>query len=88
MHFVDLAQKAASPRELERFARKFGSDALLDREGKHFHNRGLHVAAFTEARIIPMLVEDPLLVRTPLVRNGNEVTVGLAEDRWKDWVKV
>ena len=83
VHFVDLAQKAASPRELERFARKFGADALLDRDGKRFRERGLHVSHLPESRIIPLLVEDPLLLRTPLVRSGNDVTLGLAEAEWK-----
>ena len=80
IHFVDLSQKSASPRELERFARKYGTEALLDREGKRFRDRGLHVAHLPEAKIIPLLVDDPLLIRTPLVRRGNDVTVGLAED--------
>lgn len=87
IHYVDLARKAASPRELERFARRYGIDGLLDREGKRFRDRGLHVAHLPESRIIPLLSEDPLLLRTPLVRFGNEVTVGLADEEWGKWVK-
>lgn len=86
IHFVDLAQKAASPRELERFARKYGVEALLDRDSKRFRDRGLHAAHLPESRILPLLTEEPLLIRTPLVRNGNEVTVGLAEDTWRAWM--
>jgi arsenate reductase (glutaredoxin) len=85
VHFVDLNQRAAAPRELERFARKFGAEALLDREGKRFRDRGLHVSHLPDSRIIPLLVDDPLLIRTPLVRYGNDVTVGLAQDEWKGW---
>jgi arsenate reductase-like glutaredoxin family protein len=87
VHFVDVTQRAAAPRELERFARKFGTEALLDREGKRFRDRGLHVSHLPESRVIPLLVDDPLLLRTPLVRNGNEVTVGLAEEEWKRWAR-
>ena len=86
IHYVDLKQKPASPRELERFARKYGTEALLDRESKQFRDRGLHVAHLPESRMIPLLVEDPLLIRTPLVRRGNDVTVGLAEAEWKGWL--
>ena len=86
IHFVDLAQKSASPRELDRFARKFGAEALLDRDSRRFRDRGLHVAHLPDSRILPLLTEDPLLIRTPLVRNGNEVTVGLAEDQWREWM--
>ena len=83
VHFVDLAQKAASPRELERFERKYGADALLDREGKRFRDRGLNVSHLPESRILPLLLDDPLLLRTPLVRQGNEVAVGLADAEWR-----
>ena len=50
-----------------------------------FRNRGLHAAHLPESRILPLLADDPSLIRTPLVRFGNEVTVGLAEEEWKGW---
>jgi arsenate reductase-like glutaredoxin family protein len=49
-HFVDLTQRAASPGELRRFAQKFGTDALVDREGKRFRELGLAQAHLTDAR--------------------------------------
>ena len=87
VHFVDLNERAASPGELKRFAQKFGDAALLDREGKRFRERGLHVAHFPDARILPLLAEDPGLLVTPLVRNGNQLTIGMAEGEWKEWTK-
>ena len=87
VHFVDLNERAASPGELKRFAQKFGDAALLDREGKRFRERGLHVAHFPDARILPLLAEDPGLLVTPLVRNGNQLTIGMAEAEWKEWTK-
>jgi arsenate reductase-like glutaredoxin family protein len=85
VHFVDLNERPASPGELRRFEQKFGAEALLDREGKRFRDRGLHVAHLPESRILPLLAEDPLLLRTPLVRSGNRLTLGLAEEEWKQW---
>lgn len=87
VHFVDLNERAASLGELNRFAQKFGSDALIDREGKRYRDRGLHVAHVTNSRILPMLADDPMLLRTPLVRSGNQLTIGLAEAEWKEWTK-
>jgi arsenate reductase (glutaredoxin) len=84
-HFVDLKERAASPGELRRFAERFGSEALLDRGGKRFRDRGLHVAHLAESRILPLLADDPLLLRTPLVRSGNRLTVGWDEARWREW---
>ncbi len=86
IHFVDLKEKAASPGELRRFHQKFGVEALLDRESRRFRDRGFHAAHLSEARILELLVEDPLLLRTPLVRAWNRLTVGPAEEEWRRWV--
>lgn len=85
VHFVDLTQRAAAAGELRRFEQKFGAEALLDREGKRFRERGLHVAHLPGSRILPLLVDDPGLLVTPLVRNGNQLTIGHAEAVWKEW---
>ena len=60
VHYVDPTRKAASKRELDRFAQKFGADALLDRDSKRFRERGLHVAHLPESRILPLLLDEPL----------------------------
>lgn len=86
LHFVDLAQRPASPGELRRFEQKFGAEALLDRGGKRFRDRGLHVAHLSDSRILPLLTEDPALLRTPLVRAGNLLSIGLAEEQWRSWL--
>ncbi len=83
IHFVDLAQRPASPGELRRFIQKFGAEALLDRESKHFRNRGLHAAHLTNDRIVTLLEEDSALLKTPLVRSGSQLAVGDAVDEWK-----
>ena len=85
-HFVDLNEKAASPRELERFARKFGVQALIDRGSKRFAALGLGTAQLTDTRWLEKLALEPLLLRQPLVRHQNEVTIGAAPDVWKTWV--
>ena len=86
VHMVDLNERAASPGELRRFVQKVGPEALIDREGARFRNRGLHAAHLPESRIVALLEEDSLLLRTPLVRAGNRLAVGLAPDSWKEMV--
>jgi len=85
-HFVDLNEKGASPRELDRFARKFGVQALIDRGSKRFAALGLGTAQLTDTRWLEKLALEPLLLRQPLVRHQNELTIGAAPDVWKAWV--
>ena len=85
-HFVDLAERAASPGELKRFAQKFGIGALIDRKSKRFAELGLVHARLSDERWLDRLVEEPLLLRMPLVRRGHQLTIGLAEAEWRRWV--
>ena len=84
-HFVDLNERGASPRELERFIQKFGLDALIDREGKRFKELGLAPAHLSPQRWVDKLVDEPLLLRMPLVRYENRLTIGAAQSEWKTW---
>lgn len=86
VHFVNLAERPASRGELRRFAEKFGPAALVDREGSRFRALGLHVAGDSPQRLLERALEEPRLLRTPLVRCGNQVAVGLAPDAWQAWI--
>ena len=85
-HFVDLAERAASRGELARFAQKFGVGALVDRESRRYQELGLRAAHRSDERWLEALVEEPLLLRTPLVRSGKHLTIGLAEEEWAAWL--
>ena len=84
-HFVDLQERPASPRELRRFAQKFGAEALVDRESRRYADLGLGAARLSEDRWLDKLVEEPMLLRLPLVRRQQQLTVGDAEATWREW---
>jgi arsenate reductase-like glutaredoxin family protein len=84
-HFVAVNERALSPGELNRFVQKFGLEGLIDEESKRYAELGLRHARFSDERWLERLVDEPLLLRMPLVRNGNALTVGLAERDWKAW---
>ena len=86
VHFVDLAERAASIGELRRFAQKFGTESLLDRSSRRFADLGLGSARLSDDRWLERLAEDPGLLRIPLVRYQQLLTIGIAEDAWKQWV--
>ena len=86
VHFVDFKVRAPSKGELRRFMQKFGSDAVIDRGSKRFQALGLQAAHYGDDRWLSIAEEEPLILRMPLVRQQSHLTVGLAEDRWKEWV--
>src|SRR5204863_8519100 len=74
-HLIDLAQKGPSPGELRKIAAAVGGvEQLIDREGKRYLERGLKYAAPTGPRIEQALLDDPLLLKTPVVRAGDKAT--------------
>jgi arsenate reductase-like glutaredoxin family protein len=75
VHFVDLNERAAAVGELRRFAQKFGVTALVDRQS----------AILTEERWLEKLSLEPLLLRMPLVRNQQQLTIGPAQETWNAW---
>lgn len=85
VHFVDLMERAASPGELQRFAQKFGVQNLVDRDSRTFADLGLKYAQMSDEKWLLKLTEEPLLLKMPLVRNGNALTVGAQEAMWKEW---
>lgn len=81
---VDLREKGLSKGELASVARAVGGmRALYDAEGARAKERGLQHSGPNEARIAELLLEDPLLLRTPIVRDGARAAVGEAEAMWK-----
>jgi arsenate reductase-like glutaredoxin family protein len=85
-HFVDFAERVPALGELKRFAQRFGTDALIDRESKRFHELGLAYSTYIDERWLGKLSDEPLLLKMPLIRAGNKLTIGLAENEWRAWL--
>jgi arsenate reductase-like glutaredoxin family protein len=86
VHFVDLAERPAAAGELRRFQERHGAAALIDREGKRFRDLGLRASGDSPERLLERALEDPRLLRTPLVRYGGKVTVGHQPEEWQRWL--
>lgn len=85
-HFVDVLERPPSPGELRRFVERFGVATLVDRQSRRFAELGLAQAVRSDDWWIQRLSEEPLLLRFPLVRCGQQVTVGHEEGVWRSWV--
>lgn len=84
---MDLIERPASLGELRRFAQKFGVNALVDRDSRRFDELGLRYAQLSDDRWLEKLSEEPLLLRLPLVRNGNQVLIGADESVMRSWTE-
>jgi arsenate reductase-like glutaredoxin family protein len=87
VHFVDLEERPASKGELRRFADTHGAAALIDRESPRFKALGLHVSGDSPQRQLERALVEPRLLRTPLVRVDQRVSVGYVPADWTAWTK-
>jgi arsenate reductase-like glutaredoxin family protein len=80
--YIDVTVKGLSKGELANVKAALGIDNLIDKEGKQYARRNL---AYLTHNIEGELLDDPLLLKTPIVRNGNKATVGYQPEVWKEW---
>ena len=79
---IDLNKYGISKGELTSVLRP---EKLPDRiDDKHPDAALLEYLAYDQDKI-EKLLEDPTLLRTPIVRNGKQATVGYQPDIWKGW---
>lgn len=83
IHFVDLKQKPMAPGEIKRFIDRFGLAGLLDAEGKIFLDAGLKYVKHTDAGLLAKIEREPKLLRLPLIRAANRLSIGHDEDLWR-----
>lgn len=86
VHFVDLRKKPLAAGELRRFTERLGAAALLDTESRPYREQGLAWLSTDPAGITARLLSDVRLLRLPLVRYGDQVTAGRAEETWRAWL--
>ena len=81
---VDLKKHAPGEKEIRLMLKCVGIDNLIDRADRRVRE---HPACYyeTESLLIPALQEAPWLLKTPLVRNGNQITVGYHPEIWETW---
>ena len=82
-HFRDLAEKGLSRGEFENISRSVEPENLIDKESKQYKKRGMEYMVFD---VEEELLTDALIVKTPIVRNGNRATIGVDSYTWQQWV--
>ena len=83
-HFRDLNEKGISKGELDNISHSIPIDELIDKEGKQYQKRNLSFMVFD---VEEELLNDALLFKMPIVRNGKLATIGYQPEIWKEWLK-
>lgn len=82
--FIDLLKKGLSKRELESVKVVVGLKNLIDIKSKEYERLNIkHI--INDSVKEEILLNNPKLYKTPVVRNGKNATVGYEPNVWKDW---
>ena len=83
--YVDLLRYGLSGKELDAVLRGVGGiDNLIDWDGKSDQITMMKYMDDPRAKE-DKVYDDPSLMRTPIVRNGKQVTVGFCPEVWATW---
>ena len=80
----DLKKHRLGEREIRLMLDAVGMENLIDREDKKVKE---HPACYYNQAemLIGAILENPWLLKTPIVRNGNKITSGDRPDIWETW---
>ena len=82
VQYIDLPRYGMSRGELQSVRQAVGLEALLDESAP-----GAEIVRYLarDADKLEKLFENPRLIKTPIVRNGKQATVGYCPEVWGKW---
>jgi arsenate reductase len=84
LQFIDLSEKSVSRGELQSIKAAVGLNNLFDTKCGEYKRLNLDRIVTAGLRE-EILLNNPSLYRTPIVRNGRQATVGYEPGIWQDW---
>lgn len=82
---IDMTQKAMSKGEFNSVKQAVGGyENLIDPNGKDKQLLAL-IKYLREEDKEEKILENPKLIKTPVIRNGHKATIGYEPDVWKSW---
>ena len=83
--FVDMKKKGMSKGEFNSVAQANGGlDHIINLVGKD-HNLIALIKYIANEDKLEKVLENPQVIKTPVVRNGKQSTLGYQPDVWKKW---
>jgi len=80
--FIDFNQVGLSKGELQSIKSSVGLENLVNKNHKEYERLNLK---YIRHNLEEILLNNPLLYRTPIVRNGKIATIGYQPEIWKTW---
>ena len=82
--FIDLTIKGLSKGELKSVASAVGLNNVINSDSKDYKKLNLNRIVSVSGRE-ELLLNNPSLYKTPIVRNGKQATVGYSPKVWSTW---
>ena len=84
-HFIDMKEKGMSKGEFTSVAQANGGiENMINWEGRDQDTLALIKYIAAEDKMAKVL-ENPQVIKTPIVRNGKQSTLGYQPEVWKGW---
>ena len=88
VQFIDMKEKGMSKGEFTSVASAIGGiENMLDPECRDKDTLAL-IKYLAEEDKLQKILENPQVIKTPVVRNGKQSTIGHKPEVWKTWEKV
>lgn len=82
--FIDILEKGLSKGELQSVKSAIGIDNLINSNTKEYTELNLKNIRSSDIKE-ELLLNNPKLYKTPIVRNGKKATLGYQPEIWKNW---
>ncbi|WP_291648512.1 arsenate reductase family protein [Clostridium sp.] len=82
--FIDIDIKGLSKGELNSVKRNISINELINQSSKEYKNLNLDKIRSNEMKE-EILLKNPKLFKSPIVRNGNVATLGYKKEIWDSW---
>ena len=84
--FVDMKKKGMSKGEFNSVAQANGGlDNMINWEGKDQEDLLALIKYIASEDKLEKVLENPQVIKIPVVRNGKQSTLGYQPDTWKNW---
>ena len=83
IQMIDLKVKPLAPGEIKRFIDRFTLAGLVDNQSSVYADAGLKYLRVSDSELMQKIEREPKLLRLPLVRCGNQLSMGHDEAAWK-----